>query len=98
MLHFISNCEENRMYIPKAFEEKDMNILHAFMQEHSFAILVTQQDGFPLANHLPFVLDTQRGPYGTLMTHMARANAQWRTFEAEKEALVIFSGPHTYVS
>src|SRR6266702_2688934 len=86
------------MYIPKAFEEKDVKVLQTFMREHSFATLITQQDGVPLANHLPFMLHTQHGPYGTLMTHMARANEQWRTFEAGKEVLVLFQGPHTYVS
>jgi transcriptional regulator len=86
------------MYIPKAFEEKDVKVLQTFMRKHSFATLITQQDAVPLANHLPFMLDTQHGPYGTLMTHMARANEQWRTFEVGKEVLVLFQGPHTYVS
>ncbi len=29
---------------------------------------------------------------------MARANPQWRTFDETKEVLVIFQGPHAYVS
>ena|SRR5437762_14230226 len=86
------------MYIPKAFREDDIAVLHAFMREYSFATLVTQQDGTPLANHFPFLLDAERGPYGTLRAHMARANPQWRTFDETKEALVIFQGPHAYVS
>lgn len=86
------------MYIPKAFREDDMKKLHKLMQEYSFAALVTQQDGVPVATHLPFLLDSGRGPYGTLMAHMARANAQWKTFNGEQEALVIFQGPHAYIS
>src|SRR5437868_3898144 len=86
------------MYIPKPFRQDDIDILREFMQEHSFATLVTLQDGVPLANHLPFVLDSERGAYGTLRGHMARANSQWRTFDEAKEVLVIFQGPHTYVS
>ena len=86
------------MYIPKAFREEDMKKLHKLMQEYSFAALVTQQDGVPVATHLPFLLDSGRGPYGTLMAHMARANAQWKTFNGEQEALVIFQGPHAYIS
>lgn len=86
------------MYIPKAFQEDDIAVLHAFMQENSFAALITQQDDTLLANHFPFLLDVERGPYGTLRAHMARANPQWRTFDEKKEALVIFQGPHTYVS
>ena len=93
------------MYIPKAFRVDDIDTLHAFMREYSFATLVTQQDGELLASHLPFLLDAERGTpsggqvsYGTLIAHMARANPQWRTFNSTQEALVIFQGPHTYIS
>ncbi|HLH64034.1 MAG TPA: FMN-binding negative transcriptional regulator [Ktedonobacteraceae bacterium] len=86
------------MYIPKAFREDDLEKLHKFMQENSFAALVTQRDGVPVATHLPFLLDTERGPLGALMAHMARANDQWRTFTNEQEVLVIFQGPHAYIS
>jgi transcriptional regulator len=89
---------KNFMYIPKAFREDDVKKLHKLMQEYSFATLVTQQNGVPVATHLPFLLDSERGPYGTLMAHMARANTQWRTFDGEQEALVIFQGPHAYIS
>jgi len=86
------------MYIPKAFREDDINTLHAFIREYSFAALITQQDGVPFASHLPFLLDADRGPYGTLLAHMARANPQWRAFNKEQEVLVIFQGPHTYIT
>src|SRR5258706_2798297 len=87
------------MYIPKAFREDDVKKLHKLIQEYSFAALVTQQDGVPVATHLPFLLDSDRGPYGTLIAHIARANAQWRDFnEGRREALVIFQGAHAYVS
>jgi transcriptional regulator len=63
---------------------------------------VTATDGPPQASHLPFLLDQDRGPKGTLLAHMARANPQWREFrrltERGGEALVAFQGPHAYVS
>ncbi len=86
------------MYIPKAFREDDINTLYAFIREYSFAALITQQDGIPFASHLPFLLDTERGAYGTLLAHMARANPQWRAFKREQEVLVIFQGPHAYIT
>jgi len=49
------------MYIPKAFREDNIDTLHAFMREYSFATLVTQQHGELLASHLPFLLDAGRG-------------------------------------
>jgi len=86
------------MYIPKAFREDDLNTLHKLMREYSFATLITQHEGVPFATHLPFILDAKRGPNGTLLAHMARANPQWRDFKSEQKVLVIFQGPHAYVS
>jgi transcriptional regulator len=86
------------MYIPKHFREDDLNTLHDLMGTYSFATLITQHEGLPFATHLPFILDTKRGPYGTLLAHMARANPQWHDFSSQQEALVIFQGPHAYVS
>jgi transcriptional regulator len=86
------------MYIPKAFREDDINTVHKLMQEYSFATLITQHAGVPFATHLPFLLDAQRGPNGTLLAHMARANPQWHDFNSEQEVLTIFQGPHAYVS
>jgi transcriptional regulator len=86
------------MYLPKMFREDDLAVLHGLIRENSFGILITQHDGAPFASHLPFLLDETRGPHGTLLAHMARANPQWRDFEAGQEALAIFHGPHAYVS
>lgn len=87
------------MYLPKSFEVKDLATLQDFMQQYAFATLVTvSPENLPFATHLPFMLDKERGNYGTLIGHMARANPQWRSFENEKEVLVIFQGSHTYIS
>src|SRR5205823_11382641 len=53
------------------------------------------EDGL-VASHLPILLNGDAGPYGHLLGHMARANPQWKSVLGE--ALVIFSGPHAYVS
>jgi transcriptional regulator len=86
------------MYIPERFREDDTTTLLAFMREHSFGILVTRGDDAPFATHLPFLYDAECGDYGVLQAHMARANPQWRSFASEQEALVIFQGPHAYIS
>ena len=85
------------MYIPAAFEESDRAILHDFMDRHSFGLLVAEVDGRPFATHLPFLLDRDSGTRGTLIGHMARANPQWRNL-AGRTAMVVFSGPHAYIS
>jgi transcriptional regulator len=86
------------MYIPKAFREDDITTLHEFIQIYSFATLITQHEGLPFATHLPFLLDSERGPNGTLLAHMARANPQWHDFNSAQEVLAIFQGPHAYIS
>lgn len=85
------------MYTPRPFAIEDPATLHELMRSHSFATLVTVSDGVPIATHLPLQLD-DRGEQGTLVGHLARANPQWRTFDGRAEALVIFTGPHGYVS
>ena len=47
---------------------------------------------------VPFVLDPSASPYGTLKTHLSRANTQWQDFDASQEALVVFQGPETYIT
>jgi transcriptional regulator len=86
------------MYIPAAFRETRLEVLHALIREHSFAMLVSHVDGQLFATHLPLVLDEARGPNGTLRGHMARANPHWRSFARGEETLVVFQGPHAYIS
>ena len=85
------------MYIPKSFSQTDLEILYAFMQKHNFATLVSQVNNELTATHLPLMLDTTRGEYGTLFGHMAKANGQWKSL-SHREVLVMFQGPHTYIS
>lgn len=90
------------MYVPEAFRLDDPRRIVEVMRAHDFALLVSAAEGVPQATHLPFLYDPKRGPQGTLLAHMARPNPQWRDFEklAEEgqEALVIFQGPHAYIS
>ena len=62
------------MYTPEAFKVEDRATLEAFMRQHSFATLVTHEDGSSHATHLPVVLKGKPGPFGSLRAHLARAN------------------------
>jgi transcriptional regulator len=90
------------MYVPRhfAFPEGAKGQLQDLIEAHNFGLLVAG-DGAgapPEAAHLPFVLDRARGPLGTLIAHVARANPLWRRFAPGREVLVVFQGPHAYVS
>lgn len=84
------------MYTPDTFAETDLDRLHDLIETHDFAMLVSNGEPTPFVSHLPFVLDRASGPYGTLQAHMARANPHWQRFASE--ALIVFRGPHAYVS
>jgi transcriptional regulator len=89
------------MYSPKFNQVADRSILIEAMRAYSFAILVgppsTPDTPAPLAaTHLPLVVHDQ-GPHGLIEGHFAIANRHWAAL-AGRETLVVFSGPHSYVS
>lgn len=86
------------MYIPKFFKVEDIEIAKSFIQENSFGILINQVDGKPFATHIPLVIETKSKNKSVLFGHIAKANNQWKAFHEDQEVLVIFQGPHAYVS
>jgi transcriptional regulator len=82
------------MYIPKSFEMNKQADIRNFIYAHSFGILSSTFEGQPFATHLPLVYDAERN---ILLTHMAKANPQWRNLDGQS-VLVVFSGPHAYIS
>lgn len=85
------------MYIPPHFAVTDLAVLHEAIERYSFALLVSGSEADLVASHLPLLLERERGPHGTLLGHMARANRQWQS-AAGHPVLAVFSGPHAYVS
>lgn len=86
------------MYLPAHFIEKDEAKITAVIRANSFATLVTFDGTAPFASHIPLVLQPSRGPRGTLIGHVSRANPQWQHFASGAEVLAIFQGPHAYIS
>ncbi len=84
------------MYTPKFNQIDDRALLLEAMQAYSFAILFGPGELYPAATHLPLLVK-DAGPHGTLEGHFALANSHW-THLAARETLVVFPGPHTYVS
>ena len=85
------------MYLPKHFEETRVPVLHDLIRAHPLATLVMLTPGGLDANHIPFEIDPDPAPFGTLRGHVARANPLWRTV-SDVEALAVFQGPDLYVS
>ena len=85
------------MYIPKHFVQDDPAILLEVMQRHDFATLITTLDDQPFATHVPVLAHRVDGVLH-IRGHMARANPHWQALHDNATALVVFNGPHTYIS
>lgn len=85
------------MYVPPAFAMTDRAALQAVMMANSFATVVSAGKQGLMATHVPVLVDAARGPHGTIVMHLARANTHWQDLQ-EVEAMVVFQGPHAYVS
>lgn len=86
------------MYNSKPHQEHDLGRLHQHMLATRLAILVSQGENGLLATHLPVLVDTAEGEFGTVYAHLARANRQWCDLEQGSEALLVFPGADAYVS
>jgi transcriptional regulator len=84
------------VYIPNQYRMEDRGELVAFMRANPFALVVSGTGGAPLATHLPLTI-AEEGERVLIRGHFARANPQWRALD-DGQTLVVFSGPHTYVS
>lgn len=84
------------MYIPDHFRQSDAAKLYDLIEANPFALLVSHGEDGPYASHLPVFLDRQSEGETYLYGHMARANPHWRLIRGQ--VLVVFSGPHAYIS
>lgn len=86
------------MYQPPAFREDRPAVLHDFIRAHPLGLLISGGPDGLLANPVPFLLDPDPAPFGTLRAHLAKANAQWQALAAGRDVLVVFQGADAYVS
>ena len=85
------------MYISKLYREEDRAKIVEFLKQNAFATLVAYDGEKPTASHLLMEV-TDEGENLFLNGHMSKANPLWKTFESNPEVLIIFQGPHTYIS
>jgi transcriptional regulator len=85
------------MYTRPSHRPRDPADVIEVMRRNMFATLisVSPAEGI-LVSHLPFVYEPERGEQGTLFAHMARANPHGHALGLGE--LVVFTGPHAYVS
>lgn len=86
------------MYIPSHYQITDTKTIQHFIQSHPFATVISKdKQGQMLATHMPVLLH-DFGDQLVLSGHFAQSNPQWQTVDNEDEILIIFQGPHGYIS
>lgn len=86
------------MYTPPHFKEDRIEVLHEAIRRTGLGILVSLGPDGLIASHVPMLLDAGRGPNGTLVGHLAKANAQGRHGDPAIPSLAIFQGVEAYIT
>ncbi|MGC4038834.1 MAG: FMN-binding negative transcriptional regulator [Chitinophagaceae bacterium] len=85
------------MYNLPHFKEKNQQVVIDFMKQHPFAMLIGSANNKSYATQIPMLFDERNGKM-ILLGHMMRKQDHQRAFEENPQVLVVFTGPHTYVS
>ncbi|SIS55120.1 FMN-binding negative transcriptional regulator [Neptunomonas antarctica] len=86
------------MLQPQIFRENRIEIMHDIMRMQPFASLVSMQEGDIVADHIPLIIHPELSTQGTLRGHIARSNPIGNKLDEKLEALVMFRGPHHYIT
>ncbi|MEO8768883.1 MAG: FMN-binding negative transcriptional regulator [Ferruginibacter sp.] len=86
------------MYKLPYFTEEDQEKVITFMKENSFAVVTGFGDEYPVASHLPLSIDLKEDGKIFLSGHLMKNTDHHKAFEKNENVLVVFNGPHTYVS
>lgn len=86
------------MYTPTYHALTNVATMHTHIAEHPLGAWVCAAQSQLIANHIPFVLDTQHGSHGRLLGHVSRANPVWRELTMGTPSVVMFMGPHAYIT
>ncbi|HWV24882.1 MAG TPA: FMN-binding negative transcriptional regulator [Thermomicrobiales bacterium] len=86
------------VYLPESFDASNPDIMQAIIDRSPLAMMVTQGPDGLSADHIPLILEPNRGPHGTLIGHVARKNDLWREGYHEGETLIVFHAIDAYIS
>lgn len=87
------------MYVPEHFKKEDLPMLHRYMRDYGFGLLIVADEDGIEANHVPFHLSCKgSGSLGLLQCHVARKNPVWQRLMHGGRVLTVFQGPDAYVS
>ena len=86
------------MYNLPYFKEQDAAVVIEFMKQHPFAMVIgVDEDNKAVATQVPVLIEERNGEL-FLKAHIMRQTDHHKAFEHNKNVLVVFTGPNTYVS
>jgi transcriptional regulator len=85
------------LYIPEFNRIEDSALTLAFLHANPFATLISTIKTGPFATNLPILAHEADGQLH-LRGHVAKANPHWKSLGQDQDSLVIFNGPHAYIS
>lgn len=87
------------MYHLPYFKEKDFDNVKAFLHQHPFAVLTGVDDQYhPVATQVPLLIEEEENGQLRFRGHLMRQTDHHKAFVQNPNVLVLFTGPHTYVS
>lgn len=86
------------MYNLPYFKEKDNDKIIAFMKENAFAIITGSGEQFPVASQIPLEVVVEEDGKIILSGHLMKNTDHHKAFVKNDNVLIIFTGPHCYVS
>lgn len=83
------------MYTPQHFSELDQRCIQDIIDSNGFATIISTVAGEVHVSHAPVQFDPERN---VVLGHLARMNPQANALQDGDNLLVIFHGPHGYIS
>lgn len=85
------------MYNLPHFTEANEEVVFDFMLKNSFVNIVGYDGAYPVATHVPVSIKKEDEKI-ILTRHVMKHTSHYRAFAQNENVLVIFNGPHCYVS
>jgi transcriptional regulator len=87
------------VFVRPSWRPASVEEAYQLMKEYPWALLVNNSSEGPLVTNVPLLVDRKRGRLGTLLGHIARANAHADAlFAATEPTLAVFQGPYSYIT
>ncbi len=85
------------MYHFDYYTEKDPQKIIEFLRENNFALITGMGETYPVATQIPLKIETEGGKI-RLRGHIMRKTDHHLAFEKNNKVMVVFTGPHCFVS